>query len=40
MAVIPEDIILREEILKIYYNNPYTKYFGRDRIIDLIARKY
>jgi hypothetical protein len=39
-VVIPEDITLQEEILKIYHDNPYTRHFGRDQTVDLVARKY
>ena len=35
-----EEALVREELLKRYYNNPLAGYFGVDKTFELISRKY
>jgi hypothetical protein len=36
IVYVPACAMLRQEILRVYYNNPWASYFGQDKTFNLV----
>jgi hypothetical protein len=39
-VVMPEDPVLREEVIKLYYNDPLAGYYGVEKMLELLRRSW
>ena len=39
-VIIPEDPVLCEEVIKLYYNNPLAGHYGIEKILEFLKRSW